>query len=85
MTQEAGAAVEAVARALYACEKGRSDRCDAMISAAAGKTVKVGMEPWEECWQTFHGDARAAIAAYEATLRPAIEAGDYRKGSVDGK
>ena len=64
-----GDEVERVARALYECERNRSERTDVIISASAGKTVSVGMEPWEECWQVFHDDARAAIAA----LRPASD------------
>lgn len=55
--------VERAARRLYECEKERSDRCDAIISAAKGKTVTVGMEPWEECWQAFYDDAHAALSA----------------------
>lgn len=62
--------VERVSRALYQCEKERSDIADAVISAAAGKTVSVGMEPWEECWQVFYSDARAVLAAL-STLTPA--------------
>lgn len=60
--------VEVVARALYACEKERSDRCDAVISAAKGKTVSVGMESWEECWQAFYDDAQAVLQALSPHL-----------------
>lgn len=65
--------VEAMARTLYECEKKRSDRCDAIISAAAGKTVSVGMEPWHECWQTFHDDATALLPFITAARRDALE------------
>lgn len=61
--------IEAVARVLYAQEKARSDHADAVLSAAKGRPITLHMEPWDECKDTFLGDARAALAAM-----PKIEA-----------
>lgn len=75
---------EEVARKLYACEAERSAHTDAVISAAKGKIVTVGMEPWEECWQVFYDDARAVIpiaqAPILAQLAELTEARDFYAG-----
>ncbi|AGH48729.1 hypothetical protein G432_05010 [Sphingomonas sp. MM-1] len=55
--------VERVARALYACEKERSDHTGKVLSAAKGHPVNFRMEPWDDVAELYRGDARAAIAA----------------------
>jgi len=74
-SQPSAGDVDRVARVLYACEKERSDRCDAILSVAKGKTVSVGMEPWEECWQVYHDDARHVLSA----LHPADRGDEVEK------
>lgn len=61
--------VERVARALYACEKERSDHTDKVLSAAKGHPVNFRMEPWDDVAELFRGDARAALSA----IQPAID------------
>ena len=55
--------VERVARALYACEKARSDKVDAMFAAMKKSQVKFRMEHWDDVADLYRSDARAAIAA----------------------
>jgi len=59
-------AVDAVARALWQREADRSRTATRVMSEAAGKPLADDMEPFEENADIWRGDAKAAIAAYEA-------------------
>jgi hypothetical protein len=67
--------IERAARALYDCERQRSDLADEVVSAASGKPVKSSMEPWEEVADLYRSDARAAIEAIREPKGAMIAAG----------
>jgi hypothetical protein len=55
--------VEGVAMVLYECEAERGRIANEIMSKATGKEITgCSMEPWEECKDTFLGDARAVLS-----------------------
>lgn len=60
--------IEATAKALYECEKRRSQVCAEVLSRAAGRPIEDKMEPWEEARETYMGDARVALEAAVAHM-----------------
>lgn len=79
-----GEIVDAVALALYECEKRRADNMDRVIAAARGvPTVRPTMDPWEECAEIFLGDARVAINTYLDAAYP-IEVGERARWIQSG-
>jgi hypothetical protein len=70
-----GEVVEVVARALYDCEKERSDHVDRLLSAAKGQPVKFHMEHWNDAAEVYRSDARAVLAAIAALSAPRPDEG----------
>lgn len=55
---------ERIARAMYEREKARAENATEVLSGAAGRPVNgMAMEPWEECRDTYLGDADAVLEA----------------------
>jgi hypothetical protein len=64
--------VEQAARALYQCEKERSDHVDKLLSAAKGQPVRFRMEHWDDVADLYRSDARAALASLTAERDAAL-------------
>lgn len=56
---------EQIGRALYECEKKRGEHADAVMKGISAKASDaLLMEPWEECKDSFLGDADAVLSLF---------------------
>jgi hypothetical protein len=65
-----GEVVERAAKLLYEREAMREAHCAGVISRASGNPVAPMMEPWDECKDSFLGDAKALAEAGLLTAIP---------------